>query len=306
MLGRYPPSFTTILAAALLPAAVLAASCGEPESGARAPGTGTDGAPGTEIGQACDAEGVREVVDQLGARLNRVSLLAADSIVRREIRREYTPLVTGELLESWISDPASAPGREVSSPWPDRIAIQSVESSEAGVCRVEGEIVYVTSTDVADNGEAALEPVTLHVRNDDGWRISAFESTLESGAGPADIVRRYYAAIAAGAYRRAYELWGNGGAASGQSYEEFAAGFAEMARVNVRVTGPGRVEGAAGSRYVEVPVIVEATTSGGQEQRLEGTYTLRRAVVEGASADQRRWHIYSADISRQRANGGVD
>src|SRR5690606_21398974 len=112
----------------------------------------------------------------------------------------------------------------------------------------------------------------------------------------AAVIRDYYAAIAARDYARAYGHWSDGGAASGQSFEQFRAGFAETASVTADVGAPGRVEGAAGSRYVSVPVEVRATTTAGAAQCFRGTYTLRRAVVPGATAEQRRWHIASADI----------
>ena len=110
------------------------------------------------------------------------------------------------------------------------------------------------------------------------------------------MIRDYYAAIAARDYARAYAHWGDGGAASGQSFEQFRAGFAETAAVAADVGAPGRVEGAAGSRYVSVPVEVHATTTAGAAQWFRGTYTLRRAVVPGATEEQRRWHIASADM----------
>jgi hypothetical protein len=62
--------------------------------------------------------GTREVVERMGERLKRVSLLAPESVLMREIQEAYAPLVTPELLEQWIADPTSAPGRDVSSPWP--------------------------------------------------------------------------------------------------------------------------------------------------------------------------------------------
>lgn len=135
-----------------------------------------------------------------------------------------------------------------------------------------------------------------------GWRVSELESRgralIDGNGGPADIIGRYYAAIAERDYERAYYVWADSGAASGQTMESFADGFDETARVDVEVGDPGRVEGAAGSRYVEVPVVVRATTVQGEKQRFEGTYTLRRAVVEGASEEERRWHIHSADVVR--------
>ncbi len=115
---------------------------------------------------------------------------------------------------------------------------------------------------------------------------------------PTEVVRRYYEAINARDYGRAYALWGDGGRASGQTLEVFEAGYAQTDSVEVRIGQPGRVEGAAGSRYVDVPVEIWAKTRTGRVQRFAGTYTLRRAVVTGASAADRRWHLASADIHR--------
>jgi hypothetical protein len=114
---------------------------------------------------------------------------------------------------------------------------------------------------------------------------------------PSEVIRQYYRAIEAGDFVRAYALWGADGAASGQTLDQFAGVFAQTAGVDVKIGTPGGIEPAAGSRYVDVPVEIRAVTSGGEEQRFEGTYTLRRSVVDGASAEQRRWHIYSADIA---------
>lgn len=116
------------------------------------------------------------------------------------------------------------------------------------------------------------------------------------GAEAAAVLDDYYAAINAGRYPSAYGLWSDGGRASGQTTEQFAHGFSDTTRVTANTGDPGRVEGAAGSRYVRIPVAVEAVHRDGSVHRYDGTYTLRRAVVDGASAEQRAWRIASADL----------
>lgn len=121
------------------------------------------------------------------------------------------------------------------------------------------------------------------------------------GPGPAEavaVVRAYYGAINAADYSRAHALWATG--ASGQTPDQFAAGFAGTASVAADVGAPGRIEGAAGSRYIEVPVAVEARQRDGGVRRFVGAYTLRRSVVDGADETQRQWHIASADIREVR------
>ena len=117
-----------------------------------------------------------------------------------------------------------------------------------------------------------------------------------TGAGPADVVRRYYDSIGKGQYDSAYALWERSGKASGKTRAEFARGFNQTARTIASVGDSVRVEGAAGSQYATVPVTVDATLRDGTRQHYVGTYTVRRAMVDGATAEQRSWHIYSADL----------
>ena len=119
-----------------------------------------------------------------------------------------------------------------------------------------------------------------------------------SPEGAVAVIRRYYEAIQAREFPQAYRLWEGEGEASGQAFEDFEAGFAETSSVSVETGAPGRIEGAAGSRYIEIPVRITATTRDGHVQHFQGTYVLRRSVVDGASAEQRSWHIHSAELRK--------
>jgi hypothetical protein len=114
------------------------------------------------------------------------------------------------------------------------------------------------------------------------------------------VVRDYYAAINGGNFARAYALWSDGGRASGQSPQQFADGFADTTGVSVEIMAPGRVDAAAGSRYIEVPVALTANQRDGSQRKYVGAYVLRRAVVDGATPEQRAWRITSADIREVR------
>jgi hypothetical protein len=114
---------------------------------------------------------------------------------------------------------------------------------------------------------------------------------------PVEVIRRYYADIASKDYTAAYALWGHGGRASGKSEAEFARGFATTRSVTVTIGDSTRIEGAAGSEYATIPVTVDAETSRGERQHFVGTYTLRRVMVDGAPAEDRRWHIESVHLS---------
>lgn len=269
----------------------------------------------TATGAACGAD-ARAVVEQLGQRMREVSTLAPDSIARRDIAKAYGSLVTPELLSAWQKTPATAPGRETSNPWPARIEIGAIEAVGAE-CSVKGDVVYVTSSDTTR--EIDRRPVTLRLGDQSGWRVIAYNSIARgnptmgpaagAGANPppnavnsdaattvARVVRDYYAAIQARDYDAAYSLWGQSGRASGKTRADFAAGFAQTTQVRATASDQVQMEGAAGSQYATVPVVVDATLRDGTRQHFEGTYTLRRTMVDGATPEQRRWHIYSADL----------
>jgi hypothetical protein len=122
---------------------------------------------------------------------------------------------------------------------------------------------------------------------------------LDTTVTPAQVVRGYYDAIQARNFDSAYSLWGQSGQASGKTRSAFAAGFGQTAQAHATVSDSVKIEGAAGSQYATVPVSVDAILRNGASQHFQGTYTLRRAMVDGATPEQRRWHIYSADL-RQR------
>ena len=261
---------------------------------------------------ACPSEAMR-VVGEFGAAMRRVSLLAPDSVVGRELSQAYSGIVTDALLAAWRDDPHGAPGREVSSPWPARIDVSEARMAD-GACRVSGNVVYVTSSDTLTAVDR--RSVTLELNDASGWRVSAFtlsdnkaQASPSAGkldSGPAAVLRRYYAAIGERRYDDAYALWSRDGAASGQTRELFASGFADTRRVVLTVGDSVQMEGAAGSQYATVPVTIDATLEYGTTQRFTGTYTLRRSMVDGATPAQRSWHIESAHLSRiaQRARRG--
>ncbi|MEI2456196.1 hypothetical protein [Lysobacter firmicutimachus] len=114
------------------------------------------------------------------------------------------------------------------------------------------------------------------------------------------VVRDYYAAINHGQFDQAYALWSDGGRASGQSAQQFAAGFADTTGVSVELLPPGPVDAGAGQRHIEVPVAITATQRDGSQRKYVGAYVLRRSVVDGASDEQRAWRIGSADIREVR------
>lgn len=109
-------------------------------------------------------------------------------------------------------------------------------------------------------------------------------------------IQDYYRAINEHRYSDAFAHWERGGLASRKTFDEFRRGYEETERVEVTVGTPGPIGAAAGSRYIEVPVRIAAQTHDGTQQNYSGSYTLRLSVVDGATPEQRSWHIYSAAV----------
>jgi hypothetical protein len=120
---------------------------------------------------------VTNLVTNFGLNLQKVSLLAPEDIVKTSIKENYGDFISPNLFSTWQNDPQNAPGRLVSSPWPDRIEILSIEKLSEVAYKVEGEIIEITS----DKTIAAKRPVTLLVKmiNNrwliDGVTIAAYE-----------------------------------------------------------------------------------------------------------------------------------
>jgi len=89
-----------------------------------------------------------------------------------DIQQSYGLYVTDALLQQWRADPAHAPGRLTSSPWPDHLAIDTITPQGAGYS-VSGHIVMMTSA-----GESGQVPVViLVIRDANTWRIAAYQES---------------------------------------------------------------------------------------------------------------------------------
>jgi hypothetical protein len=104
----------------------------------------------------------RTVSADFVSQLKNVPLTAETEDIRAAIERYYKPYVTEELLNQWLADPQSAPGRETSSPWPDRIFIkQVVPQGETYV--INADVLYMTSVEEATSEEDASGVVVVTI-----------------------------------------------------------------------------------------------------------------------------------------------
>jgi hypothetical protein len=112
------------------------------------------------------------------------------------------------------------------------------------------------------------------------------------------VIERYFAALGAGDYRRAWLLWDDGGAASGMGADEFADSFRRYASISAETGTPGRIEAGAGNRYITIPVTVTGRLKDGDRVfRMEGPVTLHRnGNIPGTTPEDRSWRISASDL----------
>lgn len=202
------------------------------------------------------------------------------------------------VADEQLPTPAGAPGSAVTGmpgePGPGQVG-PPLEGGpgEAGAAWLDGD-----GNPLPPDG-MPIDPATLPAAApaEATYAIADNEPAAQEAIG---LVRDYYAAINARNYAQAFALWSDGGRATGQSPQQFADGFARTNGVSVEVMAPGRIDAAAGSRTIEVPVALSTTQEDGSQRKYVGVYTLRRAVVDDASAEQRAWRIASADLREVR------
>lgn len=160
------------LSVVLLSTLALTTACGSADSVPRNVSARADTLAPVDPEQA-----VRRTVRVFAARMQTVALLAPDSIAASRVQEAYGTLVTPDLLSDWMARPAAAPGRRISTSWPDRIEVATVQPSGVDEYLVTGALIYESGAAGKSTSRVAARPVRLHVRRagDGTWRISMFE-----------------------------------------------------------------------------------------------------------------------------------
>lgn len=115
-------------------------------------------------------------------------------------------------------------------------------------------------------------------------------------AGARNVLISFARAIELREYDQAWAMLGPAAKAK-WSKAKFNGLFDGLRDITVAVPN-GTMEGAAGSSYYTSPASITATGKGGRPIRIEGPIVLRRVNdVDGATAEELRWHIESADLS---------
>lgn len=112
---------------------------------------------------------VVSLVESFGNKLQNVSLLGPKTELEKSMKENYGGIVSPELIQMWLKDPQNALGRLTSSPWPDRIDITETQKQSDQKYSVKGEIVEITSNEVADR-----RPIQLFVEKvGEQWMITS-------------------------------------------------------------------------------------------------------------------------------------
>lgn len=114
---------------------------------------------------------------------------------------------------------------------------------------------------------------------------------------PVNVLASYYDAIELGDYARAYSYWES--APNGASLADFAAGFADTVTADVIIRADAYMDGAAGSIYASVPVLMTATTTDNEVQHFAGCFIMRHSNVPVGDATEPSpdWRLFSADLT---------
>lgn len=127
----------------------------------------------TTANNSAEEAEIQDLVENFGKRLQDVSLQSPDAA--QEIQKQYAEFVSPALLKMWMNDVLKAPGRIVSSPWPDRIEITTLSKEGSDRYEITGFVVEITSTEIASGGAAAKIPVHIVVQRGQGrWLITEY------------------------------------------------------------------------------------------------------------------------------------
>ncbi|ACV63368.1 hypothetical protein Dtox_2575 [Desulfofarcimen acetoxidans DSM 771] len=127
-----------------------------------------------QLTDGSDKTAIASLVEDFGGKLQTVSLQAPPNIVSKSIQENYGDFISPTLLAEWLSKPENAPGRVLSSPWPDRIEILNIMKLSEQTYKVIGNIIDITSVEKVNGGTAAKQPITLVVEKiENRWVINA-------------------------------------------------------------------------------------------------------------------------------------
>ena len=111
--------------------------------------------------------------------------------------------------------------------------------------------------------------------------------------GARDVIAAWAQGLEQGDYGQAWAQYRRGTDPTRAAFTKWWQRYRDM-KVSI---GAGEMDAGAGSLFYTAPITITGKTADGKPFRLEGPINLRRVNdVDGATADQLRWHIGNTDL----------
>lgn len=118
--------------------------------------------------------------------------------------------------------------------------------------------------------------------------LSEGKLDLKGPEGAGQVVQQFAALMEQRRFAEARELWGD----VPNDSLPLLASLETYREVHAQIGKPSGMEGAAGSLYVTVPILLYGKDSSGAAFNMNANATLRRVNdVPGSTAEQRSWHL---------------
>jgi hypothetical protein len=171
--------------------------------------------------------------------------------------------------------------------------------------------IAATGKDVTANSNTLLQPTfpahnptTINIAQSNSSNANQF---LDDRSSPGQLLKSYYNAINRQEYVRAYSYWGalgNSSTSQPPAYPQFKAGYDNTKAVQL-TTGKLTSEGAAGSVYFQVPVMLNVTNTNGSKHSFIGCYSIRQVNPQNFAVPPfKPMHIDSAKIREVNNRNG--
>lgn len=119
------------------------------------------------------------------------------------------------------------------------------------------------------------------------------DAGAKGAKGAVEVLSNYYDLLKTGRLDDASQLWSPPDATALRLSEQSLSDYQSR---EVDIGEPGRIEGAAGSLYISIPIQIDAHKAG-EDVHLSGEATLRRVNdVPGATPEQLSWRITRIDL----------
>lgn len=155
-------------------------------------------------------------------------------------------------------------------------------------------------------GDFQLSETELHISYDDNRATLNFTrdsadppsaSANEEPTSPESALVAFFDAINNRNYDRAFKSWET----APSDLPTFKRGYADTKNVRLLVGLPVQVEGAAGSLFADVSIILVSQLQNGRQRIFSGCYTMRKSNLSREdNPNATGWRIYRASVSAQQ------